>query len=140
MSEWTTERIDVLQRMAREGHSASSIAIELGDVTRNAVIGKLHRLGMRTSARKQAPPNEAQRAFVGARKRKPRQVARVVVEVTIDEPAERIGLADLQHHHCRWPVEDDLDGPMFCGAPKAAGNTPYCERHDAISRPHSARL
>ena len=43
---WTDERVEVLKRMWAEGNSASTIAKELGGVTRNAVIGKVHRLGL----------------------------------------------------------------------------------------------
>ena len=43
---WTDERVDVLKRMWSDGQSASQIAKELGGVTRNAVIGKVHRLGL----------------------------------------------------------------------------------------------
>ena len=45
--EWTAEREDTLRRMWAEGKSASAIARELGGVTRNGVIGKVHRLGNR---------------------------------------------------------------------------------------------
>jgi len=41
---WTDERVETLKRMWNEGQSASQIAKELGGVTRNAVIGKVHRL------------------------------------------------------------------------------------------------
>ena len=43
---WTDERVEVLKKMWGEGQSASVIAKELGGVTRNAVIGKVHRLGL----------------------------------------------------------------------------------------------
>ncbi len=43
---WTDERVELLKKMWNEGHSASQIAKELGGVTRNAVIGKVHRLGL----------------------------------------------------------------------------------------------
>jgi GcrA cell cycle regulator len=43
---WTDERVDLLKKMWSEGQSASQIAKELGGVTRNAVIGKVHRLGL----------------------------------------------------------------------------------------------
>jgi len=43
---WTDERVETLKKMWAEGHSASQIAKELGGVTRNAVIGKVHRLGL----------------------------------------------------------------------------------------------
>jgi GcrA cell cycle regulator len=43
---WTEDRVEVLKKLWAEGHSASQIAKELGGVTRNAVIGKVHRLGL----------------------------------------------------------------------------------------------
>lgn len=43
---WTDERVETLKKMWTEGQSASQIAKELGGVTRNAVIGKVHRLGL----------------------------------------------------------------------------------------------
>ena len=43
---WTDERVETLKRMWNDGQSASQIAKELGGVTRNAVIGKVHRLGL----------------------------------------------------------------------------------------------
>jgi GcrA cell cycle regulator len=47
---WTEERVELLKRMWSEGQSASQIAKELGGVTRNAVIGKVHRLGLSNRA------------------------------------------------------------------------------------------
>ena len=48
---WTDERVETLKKMWSEGQSASQIAKELGGVTRNAVIGKVHRLGRRARAK-----------------------------------------------------------------------------------------
>jgi len=55
---WTDERVELLKKMWSEGQSASQIAKELGSVTRNAVIGKVHRLGLsnRTSGAQTAKP------------------------------------------------------------------------------------
>ncbi|MFV0244886.1 MAG: GcrA family cell cycle regulator [Qingshengfaniella sp.] len=47
---WTEERVEILKRMWSDGQSASQIAKELGGVTRNAVIGKVHRLGLSNRA------------------------------------------------------------------------------------------
>ena len=47
---WTDERVEILNKMWAEGNSASQIAKELGGVTRNAVIGKVHRLGLSNRA------------------------------------------------------------------------------------------
>lgn len=61
---WTDERVEKLKSMWSEGQSASQIAKELGGVTRNAVIGKVHRLGLsnRTAAKPAAPAAEAKPA------------------------------------------------------------------------------
>src|ERR687884_646383 len=52
---WTDERVEMLKKLWADGHSASQIASELGGITRNAVIGKVHRLGL--SGRAKAPPS-----------------------------------------------------------------------------------
>ncbi len=61
---WTDERVETLKKMWAEGQSASQIAKELGGVTRNAVIGKVHRLGL--SNRTGAAPAPAQTAATPA--------------------------------------------------------------------------
>ena len=61
---WTDERVDLLRRLWEEGQSASKIAAQLGGVTRNAVIGKVHRLGF--AGRVKAVPEAA---FEGAEER-----------------------------------------------------------------------
>ncbi|WP_298837499.1 GcrA family cell cycle regulator [uncultured Roseobacter sp.] len=53
---WTDERVEMLKKMWGEGQSASQIAKELGGVTRNAVIGKVHRLGLSNRATAAAKP------------------------------------------------------------------------------------
>ena len=52
---WTDERVELLKKMWGEGQSASQIAKELGGVTRNAVIGKVHRLGLSNRTTGAAP-------------------------------------------------------------------------------------
>ncbi len=52
---WTDERVELLKKMWTEGQSASQIAKELGGVTRNAVIGKVHRLGLSNRVEGPAP-------------------------------------------------------------------------------------
>ncbi|AUC53214.1 MULTISPECIES: GcrA family cell cycle regulator [unclassified Sagittula] len=56
---WTDERVEMLKKMWSEGQSASQIAKELGGVTRNAVIGKVHRLGLSNRAGSAPAPAEA---------------------------------------------------------------------------------
>ena len=72
---WTDERVEILKKMWGEGQSASQIAKELGGVTRNAVIGKVHRLGLSNragsgAAAKTAAP-KAKPATPAAAKAKP---------------------------------------------------------------------
>ncbi|MBT9384631.1 GcrA cell cycle regulator [Pseudooceanicola sp. CBS1P-1] len=59
---WTDERVELLKKMWSEGQSASQIAKELGGVTRNAVIGKVHRLGLSNRTGGAAPAAAAQPA------------------------------------------------------------------------------
>ena len=60
---WTDERVELLKKMWSDGQSASQIAKELGGVTRNAVIGKVHRLGLsnRTAAQPAKPIKEREK-------------------------------------------------------------------------------
>ncbi|MEM6825667.1 MAG: GcrA family cell cycle regulator [Pseudomonadota bacterium] len=60
---WTDERVEQLKKMWSEGQSASQIAKELGGVTRNAVIGKVHRLGLsnRVGPATAKPPKEKEK-------------------------------------------------------------------------------
>nr|WP_319247561.1 GcrA family cell cycle regulator [uncultured Celeribacter sp.] len=72
---WTDERVELLKKMWGEGQSASQIAKELGGVTRNAVIGKVHRLGLSNragsgAAAKPAPAPKAKPAAAAAPKPK----------------------------------------------------------------------
>ena len=57
---WTDERVELLKKMWSEGQSASQIAKELGGVTRNAVIGKVHRLGLSNRAGATPAPAKAE--------------------------------------------------------------------------------
>ncbi|WP_128513501.1 GcrA family cell cycle regulator [Tabrizicola thermarum] len=86
---WTDERVETLKRMWNEGQSASQIAKELGGVTRNAVIGKVHRLGLSNRVGKEeeeeatstpapvaaAKPEPAARPDPAPRAEAPRQAA-----------------------------------------------------------------
>ena len=56
---WTDERVELLKKLWADGLSASQIAAELGGITRNAVIGKVHRLGL--SGRAKSPSSSAPR-------------------------------------------------------------------------------
>ena len=63
---WTDERVELLKKMWGEGQSASQIAKELGGVTRNAVIGKVHRLGLSNRTTVGAPTKAEPKAKAAA--------------------------------------------------------------------------
>ena len=65
---WTEERVDILKKLWLDGLSASQIAKQLGGVTRNAVIGKVHRLGLSGRA---APSQPARPVFKAPRPQRP---------------------------------------------------------------------
>ncbi len=79
---WTDERVETLKRMWNEGQSASQIAKELGGVTRNAVIGKVHRLGLSNRVGGKDEEEEGAPAPAPATAAKPESVPRA-------EPAPR---------------------------------------------------
>ena len=64
---WTDERVELLKKMWGEGQSASQIAKELGGVTRNAVIGKVHRLGLSNRSTTTAMPKTEAKAKSAAK-------------------------------------------------------------------------
>ena len=74
---WSDDRVEQLKKLWEAGLSASQIAAELGNVTRNAVIGKVHRLGL--SGRAKSPATAAPRQRKAARPAQPMmRVARPV--------------------------------------------------------------
>src|SRR3954469_12301115 len=89
---WTDERVETLKKLWLEGHSASQIAKQLGGVTRNAVIGKVHRLGL--SGR--ATPSQPQRTTFKA-PRTPRPAIAAA-------PAPRRAIEQAQPSHMPLPV------------------------------------
>jgi len=163
---WTEERVALLTRLWNEGHTASQIAEQFGDITRNAVIGKVHRLGLsgraaasrfRAARIKMRPrPAKTGGASAGlavqgntALKADPETVtawpapARRPALRPVEQPAPQsgpvVGLLELKEHSCRWPIgEPDQPGFGFCGCRKAEGS-PYCEHHSAMAFQPTAR-
>lgn len=146
---WTPERVEKLTKLWNDGLSASQVAAELGGVTRNAVIGKVHRLGL--SGRSKTTTNsrpKAKRSPAANGTRKPARKGNVsarqngsrgnAVSVatpsratpTLEEPASRkLRLEELTEHTCRWPHGDPQEHDFsFCGH-KPNSASPYCEYH-----------
>jgi len=142
---WTDERVESLKKLWLEGLSASQIAKQLGGVTRNAVIGKVHRLGL--SGR--AAPSQPQRSvFRAPRPARPQQVAAAPVAPRRPAPAplppaptpailrEEPGSATvltLGAHMCKWPIGDPAtESFSFCGR-RSEEDGPYCHDHAMIA-------
>ena len=86
---WTEERVEKLTKMWTEGNSASDIAKELGDVTRNAVIGKVHRLGLQGRTTKEAKATvETAKKAPKAKVVKETAKAKVEPEPVVEEDVE----------------------------------------------------
>ncbi len=151
---WTDDRVDLLKKYWAEGLSASQIALRLGEVTRNAVIGKVHRLGLSgratTSRMKSARPRRMRTGgrvktnrssfgngglksvFRGDATQKNNSGYQTYVELVIP-PEERKTIQTLTECSCRWPIGDPVDKEFhFCGKDKVPG-MPYCEFHAAIA-------
>ena len=142
---WTTERIDRLKSYVDAGLSCAQIAGEIG-VTRNAVIGKINRLGL---SRRKTVAGLAER--IGVRTRRPgiltqRRILRSVYAEAPssagEEPvttAERCSLLELAQDKCRWPISDPGAVDFsFCGNRSVAG-LPYCAGHARLAYRTAAR-
>jgi len=144
---WTDERVELLKKLWADGLSASQIAAELGGITRNAVIGKVHRLGL--SGRAKSPSSSVPRArkprSSGHMMRIPRASMRGNTALAYDydvepEPelieipvAQRKTLLELTDKTCRWPIGDPGGGEFyFCGG-ESATDLPYCVHHSRIA-------
>ncbi|MBL8639743.1 MAG: gcrA cell cycle regulator family protein [Alphaproteobacteria bacterium] len=144
---WTNDRIDLLMKLWGEGKTAAEIAKSLGGVTRNAVIGKAHRLklsGRIANTQDESPVKTAQKSSKSKSDSKSSQsrqihkhhesdIAAPVVEVALLEDdycaGEGIQLVELKEGLCRWPIGDPKEaGFKFCGA-KAQSGMIYCTHH-----------
>ena len=152
---WTTERVDQLRHFVTAGLTCSQIAAEIG-VTRNAVIGKIHRLGLSPGRpRGRQPSALAQRMratrSVPALPRPPRSpIAQLLRAMTRPEGAnvvrfpgategspvesvKRCSLLELDSSGCRWPLSDPGKADFgFCGNESVAGVS-YCAGHARLA-------
>lgn len=133
---WTDDRVATLKKLWGEGKTAAEIAKELGGVTRNAVIGKAHRLKLSNRVspiqqnKKVAAPKPQNQNKKPAAAEAP---SRKKIKEYIDDGRERIPLADLKPGTCRWPMGDPRDKDFgFCGC-KALPGLPYCLEHSQVA-------
>jgi GcrA cell cycle regulator len=150
---WTDDRVATLKHCWKDGFSASQIAQKLGEVTRNAVIGKVHRLGLagrtKPSSRARAtrgrscsqsprrPAGSGRRtpAFRTRHSPAPAKPARPPILPELGPPPQiPITVQTLTPRTCRWP-EGDPKSPdfHFCGRSKSQAAIPYCDHHAATA-------
>ena len=159
---WTDERVEHLKKMWLEGLSASQIAGELANgVTRNAVIGKVHRLGLSgrvkspapapARARAKARPEDGARpedeargpvapvvhgnlALAAEARPAPAPAPRSSGEEVVIPISQRVSIMELRESMCRWPLGDPSTADFrYCGAKNQTGLGPYCAHHARIA-------
>ena len=127
---WSDDRVEQLKTLWTEGLSASQIARALGGVTRNAVIGKVHRLGLAG----RASPSRSERPRLPMAPKVPSVRSHVPAAPVVEE--DPLQLEDGTHatvltisdRMCRWPIGDPTDTKFaFCGRESCDG--PYCTEH-----------
>jgi GcrA cell cycle regulator len=139
-SVWTAERIELTLQLWRAGSSASQIAEVLGGVTRSAVLGKLHRLGVsnrgaptvivrskRKEPRERPPRDPKPPAF--AREAKP------LIIPAMPPDSRPIQFPRATMTGCSWPLwieSTPADKRLCCGAPLNA-KSGYCQTHYEIA-------
>ena len=133
---WTPEREQKLKELWKKGHSASQIASMLGDTTRNAVIGKAHRLNLnaRATSKKSGLKVNAENNFkpeVKTQKlgRKARFKA-LILDRNFEPENPIYNLENLTDETCRYPLGHPKNDPSFhfCGR-KPFDKSVYCRLH-----------
>jgi GcrA cell cycle regulator len=145
---WNPERVALLRNYIGAGLTCSQIAAEIG-VTRNAVIGKIHRLGLGPGRPAAAPgracPPRTRRPRLAAQRQLlrligadvPRGAAGGTLEAVAVDSAQRCSLLELAQGKCRWPVSDPSNASgaadfVFCGNEAVEGFS-YCAGHARLA-------
>lgn len=152
ISPWTVERELTVRRLWKAGHSAGEINLELGGTTRNAVVGKLFRMGLTKGDRAEGVEikclpgartagAKVQRRPDGFRRKPDKRLANPVqqlfkaptpVAILDIPPHERVPLLALTKKGCRYPIGDPRAADFgFCNGERAAGLS-YCGFHARI--------
>lgn len=133
---WGDDRIAELRRLFDDGLSCGQIAAEMG-IGRNAIIGKLHRLGLnrgRVPARPRSEVHPGRRRGFGFNKRRAAELAKPLPKpapapAPLRPRGPPCGLLELTNGKCRWPVTAEPPH-LFCGEPEADfPERPYCPYH-----------
>ena len=132
---WTSEKVEKLKELWTKGHTASQIAEVLGDTTRNAVIGKAHRLNLEARApskQSSSPKSKETRQNTKQRNSAPMSRKAKFQSILLDknfEPENPKSLEELTEDTCKWPIGHPNEEKFyFCGR-KPEGDFPYCKLH-----------
>jgi len=148
---WTTEREDLLKSLWGQGYSASTIANRLAcSLTRNAVIGKAHRMGLAGRKGEAAPIQPKKKNITPAQKAAqklnstaralglpPKEIMEAAEEIVENIPEVRTDSAcdifNISIQTCKYGVGDPReDNFYFCGKPPFRTGSVYCLRHHMI--------
>ena len=131
---WTQEREEKLKELWGKGHTASQIAKILGGTTRNAVIGKAHRLKLAARAASKGTKIIKKQASVSGEVKNEKFISRKAKfkSLLLDkdfEPEKPKTLEQLEDKNCRWPIgHPDEKDFYFCGRTPVEGFS-YCKLH-----------
>jgi len=130
---WTPEKVEKLKELWGKGNTASEIAQILGGVTRNAVIGKAHRLNLSGKIQTKKSSSLATSNNVSENKISPKNLRRGKFKsLIIDkdfEPENPKQLEELDENSCKWPIgHPNEDNFYFCGR-TSLKDFSYCKLH-----------
>ena len=131
---WTDERESKLKELWAKGHTASQIAEILGGTTRNAVIGKAHRLKLAGRASSTKQTKIVKKLAVSGENKDEKHISRrnrfrsLLLDKNF-EPENPKKLEELDDQNCRWPIgHPDQESFYFCGRSPVEGFS-YCKLH-----------
>ena len=131
---WTEEKVNKLKELWGKGNTASQIAEIIGGITRNAVIGKAHRLNLSAKIKtRAASSNENFNASTENRDNKIKRGRRskfksLIIEKDF-EPENPKQLEQLDENSCKWPIgHPDEKSFYFCGR-NSLKDFSYCKLH-----------